>query len=511
MISDRFGMTVAQFEQRYRDALLLQKLRDLVTDSVNVSPAEVHAAFIQENEKIVLDYVALPPSDFKKDVQVTDAALEQYYKTNKARYQVPEKRAAQIILISKAKVREAVAPSEAELKKYYEDHKEAYRTPERVQVSHILIKADPKNPEQIAAAKKKADDLLKKLKGGADFATLAKQNSDDKTTAVNGGSLGWIVRKQTVPEFENAAFSMKPGTLSDLVQTVYGIHILKVTAHEQPHLQTFDEVKGTIQASLSDEKALQALSTNANEAVAALVQPNSDINAVAAKFHGEVITPAPFTSNESLPRIGASDQFMQEVFGLQKNQVGEPVAIPEGYVIPRLTDIIPPHQGQFEEVKEQVRAEYIDDEAKAKAADKAKALAKALDEQKDQKDIAKAAKSLGLTVKTTPPTARDGAIPSVGSVKDLDPKTFDMSIGATAGPVSVQGTPVVYQIKSREAPKEEDFAAKKGEIEQKLLNQKREVAYDVFQDSLKAKLIAAGDLKLHQDVLARITSQNSKP
>src|SRR5579884_3071238 len=108
MISDRFGMTVAQFEQRYRDALLLQKLRDLVTDSVNVSPAEVHAAFIQENEKIVLDYVALPPSDFKKDVQVTDAALEQYYKTNKARYQVPEKRAAQIILISKAKVREAV-------------------------------------------------------------------------------------------------------------------------------------------------------------------------------------------------------------------------------------------------------------------------------------------------------------------------------------------------------------------------------------------------------------------
>jgi len=224
-----------------------------------------------------------------------------------------------------------------------------------------------------------------------------------------------------------------------------------------------------------------------------------------------VLSPAPFALNESLPHIGASDKFTQEVFGLTKNQTGAPVQVADGYAIPRLLDIFPAHAGEFAEVKEQAKTDYTDEQAKVKAFDKAKALAKALDDQKDQKDIGKAAKALGLTVKTSPSVARDGAIPSVGSVKDLDPKTFDMPAGATAGPVSVQGTQVVYQIKSREAPKEDEFAAKKNEIEQRLVNSKRQTAFEIFQDNLKARLTAAGDLKLHQDVLARLTSGGPRP
>lgn len=505
LVSERFGVSVPQFEQKYRRAMLMDKLRQLVTDSVTVTPEEVHKAFLAENMKVVLDYVAVNPADFRKEINTGDNALQEYFKANKERYQLLEKRKAQILLVGRIGLRPSVTATDDELKKYYQEHLDSYRQQESVTVAHILVKADPKDPAQIEQAKKKAEDILKKAKAGGDFAALAKQYSEDKTTAPNGGVLS-VARKQTVPEFEKVAFSLATGEISGPVQTMYGIHIIKGISHQQAHQQAFEEIKALIRPSVVEAKLDKMIPNIAEAASRELSKAPADIQAIADKYHVEVIAPPPFAQNESLPKL-PSPNLMQEIFGLEKNHAGALVQLPDGYAIPVLLEVLPAHQAELADVKDQAKNDYVDEQARAKAMAKAKEVAKLLDEQeKDKKDLKKAAKSAGLTVKTSPPVGPDGTIPSLGNVKALDPKTFSMPVGATAGPIPIQGLQVVYQLESREPPSEPEFAGKKLPIEQKLLNDKRQLAFDIFQENLKKKLTASGDLKLHQDAVARLTS-----
>ncbi len=512
IISEKAGMSVAQFEERYRQAMLLEKLREFITDSIVVSPEEVRKTFLAEGEKIVVDYVALNPDDYKKEITPSDSALEDYFKTNKDRYRVPDKRSAKILFLDSIKAKAGVTITDADRKKYYQDHLDSYRVPERVSVQHILFKADPKNPAELEQARKKAEDALKKLKAGGDFTAMAKQLSDDKGSAPLGGFLINVVRKQTVPEFEKVAFSLAPGAMSDLVSTQFGIHIIKSISHEQAHLQTLEEVRAAIiDPLLQQEKGNKIVADTADKASRELAKDPLQIEAIAAKYQAEVLAPPPFTQNENIPRVGASGNFMQEVFGLEKNHAGPAMEVPGGYAVPVLLDILPAHPAALSEVKDQVKIEYINEQSRAKATSKAMDLAKAL-EQQETKDIKKASKSLGLTVKTSPPLTRDGTIPSVGPVKDLSPKIASMPPGAVDGPANLQGFQVVFEIVSREPPNDAEFAVKKAEVQARLLNEKRRLAFDVFQDSLKKKMISSGDLKFHQDAIAKLTAAtNPKP
>ena len=501
MIIDQTGMNVAQFEDRFRRSILINKLRLLVTDPLVVTPEEVRAAFIKENEKVTVDFALLNPDDFKKDAgNPTDTQIQDYFTKNKVRYEIKEMRLAKVVLFGKDQLGDVAVP-DAEVKKYYESRLDDYRNPERVTVRHILFKADPKDPAKLAEAKKKAEDLLKQLKGGADFAELAKKNSEDTGTAPSGGLLSNIGRGQTVPEFEKVAFSLEPGAVSDPVQTSYGIHLIQGVTHEQARLRPFDEMKASIQNLLKDDKVRVQLASTAEQAAGALAKSPSDIDAVAAKYHGEVLDLAPFAKGALLPRIGQSDTFMEEVFGLEKNRAGSPIAVGEGYAIPVLLDVLPSHPPEFSEAKEQSKEDLILERSKEIMMTKAAELAKLAEQQKD---IKKAAQSMGITVKASPSITSEGTIPGVGSVRDIASKMFSLAVGGLGGPETLSGGQFVYQVASKEMPKDDDLEGKRQEIQAQLLNQKRQLAFDVFQDDLKSKLVTAGRIKIHQDVLTQI-------
>jgi len=270
MVLERFGTPVADFETRFRNNLLMEKLRQVVTDAVGVNPQEVRDTFIKENEKLVLRYVFLESAAFKKEITATDAVLQEYYQKNTDAYRLPEQRRAKILLLETKKVRESLAITDAEKRKYYQDHLDNYRQQERVSVRHILLRATDKEPEKLAQARKKAEELLKQLKAGAKFEDLAKASSEDTASAVKDGDLGWIVRGQTVPNFEKAAFSLKAGALSEPVQTEFGIHLLQVTEHEDARVRPLEEVQAEIQSLLLDEKAQNTITAAAEQAAADL-------------------------------------------------------------------------------------------------------------------------------------------------------------------------------------------------------------------------------------------------
>lgn len=222
---------------------LLQKYAK--TNDLTVTKKEIDDAY----QNIVKQYPSV--SDFEKNLaaeKITTAFLRSELENQ--------------LLINKvlAKVVANITISDAEMQKYYEDNKNSlFSVPEQIRVSHILIIFNIPSggtiTDQIKTeALEKITEVNQKLNNGQDFAVLAKANSEDTTSAVNGGDIGYISKGQTVPEFENVAFSLKVGEVSGIVETGYGYHIIKVTDHKDPYIKTYDEVKDTIKSNIQSDK-----------------------------------------------------------------------------------------------------------------------------------------------------------------------------------------------------------------------------------------------------------------
>jgi len=202
-IEQQMGKTVSQFENDIRSGLALNALESLAIEGSIVSPADVEAEYRRRNEKVKLDYLGFDPAKLASEVKPTPEQLKAYYDKNKNFFTQPETRDVQLIIVDQAQVVQTIQVSDAQIESYYNSHKDQYRTPERVQARHLLIKTTGKSKEETAQLKAKADDLLKQIQGGADFAKVAEKNSEDPGSAAKGGDLGWIVRGQMVKNFED--------------------------------------------------------------------------------------------------------------------------------------------------------------------------------------------------------------------------------------------------------------------------------------------------------------------
>ncbi|MGA7294856.1 MAG: peptidylprolyl isomerase, partial [Terriglobales bacterium] len=268
----RNDMTVPQFEALEKDYILVRKLQALVSSSAFVSDAEVRSEFDRRNTKVKFEYAVITQADILKGLHPTDEELKAFYERNKATYNnsIPEKRQIKYVVVDSAKIAAATTITDQQLQAYYDQHRDEYRVPEEVKVAHILIKTPIPAPgakedeKAVAAARAKAEDILKQLNAGADFAKLAEKYSEDPGSAKNGGELGWIGRGRTVPEFEKAAFSLAKGQTSGLVKSSYGFHIIRVEDKQEAHLKPFAEVKSEIETKVKQQQTERATEAAAN-------------------------------------------------------------------------------------------------------------------------------------------------------------------------------------------------------------------------------------------------------
>jgi len=495
IIYQQTGMSVAEFEARLRSELMQEKIRGVVTDGVEVSAQEVREEFQHRNAKAKIEYVLFDPSQFLKSVQVSSEALEAFFKKDPNRYKVPEQRKVRYVLIDPDHVKEQVKVTDEEARQYYTQHLSDYRIPDRVKVAHILFKTTGKNPAEIAAIDKKARDILNQIKGGADFGGLAKKNSED-TTAQNGGELGWVVRKQTVPEFENTAFSLKPGQVSDLVKTVYGIHILKIEDKQTAHIQSFDEVKGAIQADLEKQRVADAQEKLASDLTNQLRLKPDTFEDVARKAGLEPKLSPPFKYGQPVADLGNGDAFENLAFQLHKGEVGTPISVPKGQAIMQLADIVPEHAPTLEEVRASVEEDYRAQQSKVLAADKAKQFAA----QVKTGDFAKLAKADGLTSKESKDFTQQDFVEGVGSGSQLS-AAFTLQVGQTSGVIPLGGNSAVFRVVSHTPANDADFAQQRDRITEELLDRKRSLAFELYRQNLKLQLVQTGELKLNATAL----------
>jgi len=498
------GMTVAQFEAQLRDNLLSEKLRDMVTDALQVSPAEIRQEFLRRNEKVKIDYALFDPNALAKDAPVTPPALDAYFNAHRDRYKLPEQRSVRYVLIDADHVRSLVKLTDDDLRANYAQHIDQYRVPDRVKVSHILFKTTGKSVDEVAKLKQTAQDVLNQIHKGADFADLAKKYSED-TTASKGGDLGWIVRGQTVKEFEDTAFSLPPGQVSGLVTTTYGIHLIKVFDKQTAHMQTFDEVKDSIRAQLEKQKLDEAQGSLAAQVEQALHADPQHFDAVAGKFGLKSAVTTPFKLNQPIPDLGTSEGLENLSFQLTPNEVGQPVTLPKGTVIIQLAQIIPAHAATLDEVRAQVEQDYRNDQSKILVDQKAKEFA---DKAKNG-DFQKVAKSLNLDVKESKDFTRQDTVDNLISATELG-DAFSLQPGQTSGVVTAGVNRIVLRVVSRTPADESALAAQQGQLRQQLLDQKRALAFEIYRKNLKQELIRQKKLKINAGALKEFIAGYAK-
>ena len=253
--SARPPMTPGEFESGLRRQLLVEKLRAVVTDWVAVTDAEADAEYARRNEKVKVQLVHVPSSAFLPQMTATDAEVAAYFDAHKEAYRIGERRKVRYLLVDVESLRQGVIVSSRETERYYNDNIELFSTPEQVRASHILFKTEGKDEAAVKAA---AEKVLAEAKGGADFAELAKKHSQD-TSAQGGGDLGLVGRGQTVKPFEDVAFTLKPGEVSEVVVTDFGYHIIKVEARQGGQAVALDTVRDQVRQFLVNRKTQEQL------------------------------------------------------------------------------------------------------------------------------------------------------------------------------------------------------------------------------------------------------------
>ena len=240
----RIPLRPDQFEEQVRRGIVMEKLQGALTDWITVSDKEVDEEFRRRNEKVKLAVVNFPADKYRAATPASDAEISTWFESHKNDYKIPEKRKIKFALINTQAMRDRQQISAQDVQKYYTEHQDEFSTPEQVRASHILFKIEGKDEAEV---RKQAEEVLARAKKGEDFAKLANQYTDEEIGKTRGGDLDFFGRGQMAKEFEDASFALKPGQISDIVKTQFGLHIIKLTERRAAATKSLDEVKGQIE------------------------------------------------------------------------------------------------------------------------------------------------------------------------------------------------------------------------------------------------------------------------
>jgi peptidyl-prolyl cis-trans isomerase D len=493
-VQSAFQTSRSDFESQVKSDMELNRLQALITGGVSVSDAAVRAAYLKDGTKVKFDYAVVSSDDLRKTINPSDAELQSFFKTNQVRYAnaIPETRKIEYVAFDASNLPGGKPQvSDAEVQTYYNAHQDQYQVKEQVKVRHILIAvpagADAKTD---AAAKTKAEDLLKQIKAGGNFADLASKNSDDPGSKTQGGELGWLDRGKTVPEFDKAAFTLSPGQTSDLVKTQFGYHILQVEDKKTAHLRPLAEVKAEIVPVLEQQKAGAAEQTFAS-ALASDAKKNGLDKAAAAKGLHAVTTDY-VAKDGVIAGLADGSGVLTQAFAVVKGGDPAPVATGDGYAVFQVVDVKAAHAPDFAEYKDHILNDYREQQVPQLLNSQLKKLD---DRAKVLNDLKKAAAEMNIPVKTSDLVGKDGQVPDLGAMSGPGEVAFSLPIGGISGPINTGRAGVVLSVLDKQEPTAADIAKNLDQTREKLLNEQREEIFRVYIGELTEKYEKGGAVR----------------
>ncbi len=490
-----------EFEESLRRDLREQRLRNLVTDGVQVTPAEVEERYKLDREQVNLAFVRVAAADLAKTATVTEDNLKAELAAHEDRYRRPATVRARYVAYHRIEFERFAKPTEEQERAFYQEHlADRFTDVEEVRARHILVKVPPKADDAAKTkARAEADGLLKQIQGGADFAALAQAHSADTVSAANGGDLGFFPRGRLVPTFDAAAFALEPGAVSDLVETPFGFHIIKVEEKKPGGPRPFEAVRDQIVLELMAERSLELARKQADADRQAVVRGKSLQEAVGQRTIEE--TP-PFAAGADIPGIGHVKEFSDAAFNLDENAVSDRIDTDDAIYMLAPFDRKEPAVPPLDEIRDKVEGD-----AKRTAAEKlAKAQAEKILARAKDVGLEKAAAEAGAKVDETGPfDRRGGVVPKIGGSADLRTDAFTLTTDAPLAPkvYAASGDAVVVALKTRTPADPKDLETARSGIRDTLLAQRRQAALAAFMNHLKESAAREGALRVQADAVDR--------
>lgn len=473
-------MTPAEFEKTLENEILINKLKNLVTAHIDCTENEIKKEYYNEYVKIKADIAYIDAQELSNNITVSDKDLEGYYNKHKDEFKTAEKRKFKYLSLKIDDFIKDVPISEQEIQKYYNENTNLFREPEQVKARHILLKIADKNEEEV---KKQAQALYNRIKTGEDFATLAKQYSEDLSSAKNGGDLGFFPKGQMIKEFEDKAFSMQIGEISEPIKTIFGYHIIKVEDKKPAGIKSLFQVQDEIRKKLGSPKAKELANETANK-ITQWIESNNidDLVNISQKFNLEVKTTDFLAEQDSYPEL--SSIAIKKGFELKLKEFSQPIEFFDTINIVQCFDIQEPTIEPLEKVKDKVQNKAKLDKAKSEAQKKLQSLKEVLQTETDFK---KAAENLSIKVESSEAFSQNSPIPIIGKNETIAETLFSMKANDVSDILQYEKGAAIFKITEKHDYDEQEYQSKKRELEKKLIEKKQWKFYSAFINNLKNK------------------------
>ena len=493
--------TIATFEDQVKEDMELQRLQALITGGVTVSDDAVRAAYLVQGTKVKFDYAVVSSEDLKKTINPTDAELQAWFKDNGAKYAtaIPETRKIEYASFDASKLPGGKQPAtDAEIQAYYTAHAAEYKTDEQVKTRHILINSKTGADVQTdAAAKAKAQDVLKQVQAGGNFAELAKKYSDDPGSKDTGGELPLIPTAQLDPAFAKAAMALNPGQTSGLVKSAFGYHIIQTEQKQFAGTKPLAAVKDSIVQILEQQKQGAAEQQYAQQLATEAKKDGLDKAAAAHGLH--VVTTDYIAKDGVIGGLSDASALLAQAFTADKGAAPGTASTGDGYAVFQVVDVKPAHAPDFatykshilDDYREQKLPELLQQETN-KLADRAKVL----------NDLKKAAAELKVPYKSSDFVGQDGQVTDLGAMSGPGKVAFDLPKGAISGPINAGQSGVVLTVIDKQQPSADDMAKNFDQTREQLLNTQREEIFRVFLGTLSQRYQDGGGIKLAKQAAA---------
>jgi peptidyl-prolyl cis-trans isomerase D len=481
-------MSPGDYEKAMQTRSLITKLVASVENTAKLSERELYELYRMANEKVNLALIKVDASRYNDAVAVTQEDLAAYYEKTKEDFRVPEQVKVRHLIFD-PKAYEAgiqVAPDEAE--QFYRLNIDRFAQNKKVKARHILIEVDASGgAEAEEAARKKAEGIKKELDEGRDFAKLAAQHSRDPLTASKGGDVGYFERGQMLPEFDEAAFALKPGEMSAPVRTAKGFHIIKVEAVQEAMTQPFEAVRPVIEGELRREKASDVAKQAARLAVTKSYRGGNLVDY--ARENGlKLMESGLFSPGEPLEGIGINKECSDAIFTLKEGEITPPVSAGGSYHVFQLMERKTSYLPGIAEVKEKI--DKLARRAKGAEAARSAAEGYVKDLSAGGVTMEALAQKERLTVEETGFFSRgSGFIGPVGVDEDLTRDAFGLTQEKPYGPrVYGKGESFfIVRLKERQEATREAFLAEQAKQRDMFMPVKRNERVKLWLDGLKAR------------------------
>jgi len=491
-------ITIGEFEEGQRNDLLRKKLERFVSAAVSATTDEALELFRFNHERLNLAFIKIPSTDLLSAVTVEKKDSEDYYKTHNESFRQPERIRFAYLAYPAGHFESKVQVTPQDEETFYNDHKtDRFTTPAEVHARHILFSyPDNSSAEDKVKLRETATSVLTRARGGEDFAALATTYSQDTGTAPKGGDLGFFPRGRMVKPFEEAAFNLSAGAISDLVESQFGLHIIKAEEVHAERERPLDEVRTEIRQELIRERARDLARDHATQDHGK-IQTGATLAEVAQSV-GLTIVESPLVSrDESLPDLGRQPELTNAAFSLAINQVSEPVQAGEAWYLVSLRERVESKIPDFAQIADDVEKRIRGEKAEQLAKTKADAL---LTQAKEKKDLTAVAIAAKLEVEDSGLFSRQGSyIPKIGNLPDLKKEAFRLT---PESPFPSQtylwsGTAFVVMLKEKLPANTTDFEKKKEELRDELQKRKQATVLEDFVNTLKKQ----ATITLNQEAL----------